>query len=145
MIRRMVESDISRVSEIEADIFTSAWSSADFVYEISENPFGYYCVWEENGRISGYIGLWLMFEQAQITTLGVTKDERRKGIAKQLLDHGIKHAFANKVTTISLEVRVSNTAALTLYSSFEFQIKGRREDYYQDNHEDAYLMILERN
>jgi [ribosomal protein S18]-alanine N-acetyltransferase len=145
MIRRMTVEDISRVSEIETDIFTSAWSSADFIYEITENPFGYYCVWEQAGQIIGYIGLWILYEQAQVTTLGVVREWRRKGVAKELLSHGIKHAFDNGVTTISLEVRISNSAAIRLYESAGFQIRGRREDYYQDNHEDAYLMILERN
>jgi ribosomal-protein-alanine N-acetyltransferase len=145
MIRHMTVDDISRVSEIEADIFTSAWSSADFMYEIAENPFGYYCVWEQDGQITGYIGLWILYEQAQITTLGVAKQFRRKGIAKELLQHGLTHAFENDVTTISLEVRISNKAAITLYEKAGFKIRGLREDYYQDNHEDAYLMILERN
>jgi len=145
MIRRMTVEDISRVSEIEADIFTSAWSEADFLYEIADNPFAYYCVWEETGQITGYIGLWILYEQAQITTLGVAKEFRRRGIAQGLLAHGLAHAFENGVTTISLEVRISNMAAITLYTNAGFQIRGRREDYYQDNHEDAHLMILERN
>jgi ribosomal-protein-alanine N-acetyltransferase len=145
MIRRMTVDDISRVSEIEADIFSSAWSAADFRYEITENPFGYYCVWEQAGKISGYIGLWILYEQAQITTLGVAREYRRQGIAKELLLHGIAHAFENDVTTLSLEVRISNTAAITLYTNAGFTTVGRRADYYQDNHEDAYLMILERN
>jgi len=145
MIRRMTVEDISRVSEIEANIFTSAWSEADFIYEITENPFGCYFVWEEVGQIAGYLGLWILYEQAQITTLGIAKEFRRRGIAHALLAQGIAHAFEKGVTTISLEVRISNSAAITLYTKVGFCIAGRREDYYQDNHEDAHLMILERN
>lgn len=144
MIRRMTVDDILRVCEIEADIFLSPWSSADFIYEITENPFGNYYVWEFEGIITGYIGLWIIYEQAQVTTLGVPKELRRQGIAKKLLEHGINLAFDRNVTTISLEVRVGNIAAIALYESFGFQVKGLRKDYYQDNHEDAYLMILER-
>lgn len=145
MIRPMTADDISQVCEIEAEIFSSPWSSADFIYEISDNPFGNYYVWELDGVIIGYIGLWIIYEQAQVTTLGVIKERRRQGIAKKLLEHGLNLAFDNNVSTISLEVRVGNVAAIALYESFGFQIRGLRKDYYQDNHEDAYLMILERN
>ncbi len=145
MIRPMVVQDISRVSEIEKAVFTSAWSADDFMYELTENPFGHYFVDEIDGIIEGYIGLWILFDQAQITTLGTTLNQRRKGIAKRLMEFGLRHAFQSGAERISLEVRVGNIAAITLYESFGFQRKGIRKDYYQDNHEDAHLMVLERN
>lgn len=145
MIRPMVVQDISRVSEIEKAVFTSAWSAEDFTYELTENPFGHYFVDEIDGVIEGYIGLWILFDQAQITTLGTTLNHRRQGIAKRLMEFGLRHAFQSGAERISLEVRVGNIAAITLYESFGFQRKGIRKDYYQDNHEDAHLMVLERN
>ena len=174
MIRPMVVQDISRVSEIEKAVFTSAWSADDFTYELTENPFGHYFVDEIDGVVEGYIGLWILFDQAQITTLGTTLNHRRQGIAKRLMEYGLRHAFqsgAERISLevrvgnnaaitvkvarmvgppsgaerISLEVRVGNIAAITLYESFGFQRKGIRKDYYQDNHEDAHLMVLERN
>ncbi|MHC1734374.1 MAG: ribosomal protein S18-alanine N-acetyltransferase [Erysipelotrichaceae bacterium] len=137
--------DISRVSEIEKTVFTSAWSADDFTYELTENPFGHYFVDEIGGVVEGYIGLWILFDQAQITTLGTTLNHRRQGIAKRLMEYGLRHAFQSGAERISLEVRVGNIAAITLYESFGFQRKGIRKDYYQDNHEDAHLMVLERN
>lgn len=145
MIRPMVVQDISRVSEIEKAVFTSAWSAEDFTYELTENPFGHYFVEEVDGVIEGYLGLWILFDQAQITTLGTTLTHRRQGIAKRLMEYGLRHAFQNGAERISLEVRVGNIAAITLYESFGFQRQGIRKDYYQDNHEDAHLMVLERN
>lgn len=141
----MVVQDISRVSEIEKTVFTSAWSADDFTYELTENPFGHYFVDEIDGVVEGYIGLWILFDQAQITTLGTTLNHRRQGIAKRLMEYGLRHAFQSGAERISLEVRVGNIAAITLYESFGFQRKGIRKDYYQDNHEDAHLMVLERN
>jgi ribosomal-protein-alanine N-acetyltransferase len=141
----MVVQDISRVSEIEKAVFTSAWSAEDFTYELTENPFGHYFVEEVDGVIEGYLGLWILFDQAQITTLGTTLTHRRQGIAKRLMEYGLRHAFQNGAERISLEVRVGNIAAITLYESFGFQRQGIRKDYYQDNHEDAHLMVLERN
>lgn len=141
----MVVQDISRVSEIEKTVFTSAWSAEDFTYELTENPFGHYFVDEIDGVVEGYIGLWILFDQAQITTLGTTLNHRRQGIAKRLMEYGLRHAFQSGAERISLEVRVGNIAAITLYESFGFQRKGIRKDYYQDNHEDAHLMVLERN
>lgn len=145
MIRPMVVQDISRVSEIEKAVFTSAWSADDFTYELTENPFGHYFVDEIDGVVEGYIGLWILFDQAQITTLGTTLNHRRQGIAKRLMEYGLRHAFQSGAERISLEVRVGNNAAITLYESYGFQRKGIRKDYYQDNHEDAHLMVLERN
>ncbi|HAM63796.1 MAG: ribosomal-protein-alanine N-acetyltransferase [Firmicutes bacterium GWF2_51_9] len=145
MIRPMVVQDISRVSEIEKTVFTSAWSAGDFTYELTENPFGHYFVDEIDGAVEGYIGLWILFDQAQITTLGTTLNHRRQGIARRLMEYGLRHAFQSGAERISLEVRVGNIAAITLYESFGFQRKGIRKDYYQDNHEDAHLMVLERN
>lgn len=145
MIRPMVVQDISRVSEIEKAVFTSAWSAEDFTYELTENPFSHYFVEEIDGVIEGYLGLWILFDQAQITTLGTTLTHRRQGIAKRLMAFGLRHAFQDGAERISLEVRVGNIAAITLYESFGFQRQGIRKDYYQDNHEDAHLMVLERN
>jgi len=145
MIRPMDVLDISRVSEIEKTVFTSAWSADDFTYELTENPFGHYFVDEIDGVVEGYIGLWILFDQAQITTLGTTLNHRRQGIAKRLMEYGLRHAFQSGAERISLEVRVGNIAAITLYESFGFQRKGIRKDYYQDNHEDAHLMVLERD
>jgi len=145
MIRPMDVLDISRVSEIEKTVFTSAWSADDFTYELTENPFGHYFVDEIDGVVEGYIGLWILFDQAQITTLGTTLNHRRQGIAKRLMEYGLRHAFQSGAERISLEVRVGNIAAITLYEAFGFQRKGIRKDYYQDNHEDAHLMVLERD
>jgi ribosomal-protein-alanine N-acetyltransferase len=145
MIRPMTLDDIAEVSEIEQAIFSSPWKMEDFASELTQNPFGRYFVFEDENQIAGYIGIWILFEQAQITTLGVAVPFRRKGIARLLLDYAVLLVIDKGVTAISLEVRVGNTAAIALYESAGFIRAGIRKDYYQDNHEDAYLMVLERN
>ena len=144
MIRRMRPEDISRVNAIEAEIFTSAWTEADFIYELNDNPFAFYFVWEHENVIEGYVGLWILFDQAQITTLGVDLAFRNQGIGKALMRHAMDYCTQEHVKSVTLEVRVSNLPAIKLYESFGFITKSIRKDYYQDNHEDAYLMVLER-
>lgn len=92
------------------------------------------------GRIAGYLGLWLMVDEAHITNVAVRRTHRRQGLAHLLLlaAFDISRQVAAKVLT--LEVRVSNEGAQTLYEKFGFSVVGKRKGYYSDNREDALIM-----
>lgn len=139
-IRAMEAVDVKRIVELEEELFTSAWGASDFLYEILENQFSYNYVCEKENHIVGYVGVWIMYEQSQITTIGVDKQYQRQGIGKALMQAMIDFAIFNNCEVMSLEVRVSNHKAISLYESLGFEIQAIRKDYYQDNHEDAYLM-----
>lgn len=141
MIRKMTNDDLEIIAQLEMELFSMPWSKKDFFNEINENPYSQYFVYEQDGKILGYIGEWIMFEQAQITTIGVTKDAQLKGIGSLLMEHSIKNAESNGCEVMSLEVRVSNEKAIHLYKKFGFITVNIRKGYYQDNHEDAYLMV----
>lgn len=143
MIQRMEVSDLNRILELERVCFASPWSMNDFLYELSENPFGYYVVLKEQDTIIAYLGLWMDEERAQITTIGVDPAHRGKGYAKALMKHMFNVCSSKGVRIYSLEVRVSNLSAISLYKRFGFKQVGLRKAYYQDNHEDAYLMLKE--
>ena len=64
--------------------------SDDFLYELNENPFSKMFVWEDNDEIVGYMGLWIIFEQAQLTNLAVNKKYQGKGYAKALIEFLVK-------------------------------------------------------
>lgn len=141
MIRKMLDSDLDQIDVLEHELFTSAWSKKDFEYELHDNPYGNYFVYEENSNVLGYVGVWVIFEQAQITTLGVDKKFQDRGIGSKLLEYVINYADQQACEVISLEVRVSNDKAIMLYEKAGFINVNIRKGYYQDNNEDAYLMV----
>ncbi len=140
-IRPMDIGDLKRIMELEHLLFTSVWNEEDFIYEITDNPFSFYYVLEDENRIVGYVGLWVMYEQSQITTIGIDPCCQRKGYGQYLLNEMIHLAISKECEVMSLEVRVSNSKAIGLYEKFGFVKEGIRKDYYQDNHEDAYLYV----
>ncbi|MCI5773188.1 MAG: ribosomal protein S18-alanine N-acetyltransferase [Erysipelotrichaceae bacterium] len=141
MIRKMTKDDLMTICKLEAKLFTPPWQMKDFLYELTENPYSQYFVYIIDDQVVGYIGLWLIFEQAQITTLGVDEAFQKQGIGSKLLDHAIMQANEALCEIMSLEVRVSNHKAIGLYEKKGFETVNIRKGYYQDNHEDAYLMI----
>jgi ribosomal-protein-alanine N-acetyltransferase len=88
----------------------------------------------------GYGGLWLMMDEAHITTLGVSPEYRGKGLGEFLLIGLIDVAMALGASWLTLEVRISNKTAQNLYEKYTFKVSGRRKGYYTDNNEDAYIM-----
>ena len=141
MIRRMTQTDADAVAELEAQLFSeNPWPKDQFLYELNENPFAKLYVDEENGGIRGYIDFWLIYEQAQIATIGVKKEYQRNGIADALMEQCFADCEKEGCETLSLEVRVSNTPAMTLYEKKGFIRAATRKQYYE-NGEDAYLMV----
>lgn len=142
-IRTMNTDDLEYVVSLEKQLFTSSWTKEDFLYELNDNDFSFNYVVEKDGMIAGYVGLWLMYEQSQITTIGVDPRFQRNGIGQYMLETMIELARQHDCQVMSLEVRVSNEKAINLYKKLGFHIECIRKNYYQDNHEDAYLMIKE--
>lgn len=93
-----------------------------------------------NERIVGLIGLWIMGDEAHLTTIGVREAYRRQGIAELLLISAIDLAVMRNARVVTLEVRASNFAAQALYEKYGFTKVGLRQGYYTDNREDAVIM-----
>lgn len=140
MIRKMTLQDLDQVLVIEKEAFHDHWPRSSYEYELCENDFSTLLVYEENHEILGVIGYYILFDEAQITTLATKEIAKRKGIARQLMNAMIQDCDKKLCCTISLEVRVSNTAAIQLYNSFDFITVNIRKGYYEDG-EDAYLMV----
>lgn len=141
MLRLMKETDLPIVLELEEQLFTSTWKMDDFLYEMNENPFSQMFVWEEDSEIIGYMGIWIIFEQAQLTNLAVNKKYQGKGYGRKLLEMGISLCQEAGCEIMTLEVRQSNVVAKSLYQSCGFEKVSVKKDYYQDNHEDADVMM----
>jgi len=109
--------------------------------EISQNRYAHYIVArvKDDGRVIGYGGLWVLFDEGHITTLAVHPLHRKAGTGSFLLEHMLRKARANGATQVFLEVRDSNLAARRLYEKFKFKVIGRRKNYYLN--EDALVMV----
>jgi [ribosomal protein S18]-alanine N-acetyltransferase len=93
--------------------------------------------------ISGFIGLWVMVDEAHIINIAVREMWRGKGLGELLLISGIDTAIRHKATVATLEVRTSNITAQALYTKYGFQKVGARKAYYTDNKEDALIMTTD--
>lgn len=93
--------------------------------------------------IRGFAGMWILLDEAHVTTIGVDPDHQGHGLGELLFVALIDEAMQRGATWVTLEVRVSNQAAQALYRKYGFTIQGRRPRYYSDNNEDAFIMWSE--
>jgi ribosomal-protein-alanine N-acetyltransferase len=140
--------DIEQVHEIERLSFTTPWPAYAFEQELTGNRLARYIVARAAGpegeRIVGFAGIWLMVDEAHITTFGVHPQWRRQGVGRRLLLRLAELALELEAARMTLEVRVGNEAAQALYRAFGFRVEGRRPHYYSDDGEDAYVMTTGR-
>ena len=142
MIRLMQEKDLDMVAAIEAACIRQPWSRKSFA-ESLEKEYSLFLVAEEDERICGYIGLYLTYEDAEITGIAVLPEKRRGGRGKELLEQAVKYAEKKGVQRILLEVRRSNDTAQAFYQNLGFEDMGIRPNFYDFPKEDAILMQLQ--
>ncbi len=90
--------------------------------------------------IRGFAGMWVLLDEAHVTTIGVDPAFQGRGLGEFLFAALLDEAMQRQTTWVTLEVRVSNMAAQSLYRKYGFTVQGRRPRYYSDNNEDAYIM-----
>lgn len=90
--------------------------------------------------IIGFAGMWILLDEAHVTTIGVTPEYRGHGLGELLLIDLFEEALRRGAEWMTLEVRVSNDTAQALYQKYGFTRQGVRRRYYSDNGEDAYIM-----
>ncbi len=141
IIKRMTPEDIDGVIKIEESAYGDHhWSKDSFLNEVNNELARYYTLYTPDGILAGYAGCWHILEEAHITTVAVAPDYRRKNYGQCLLKQIIDDCYNEKIKYITLEVRVSNTAAINLYTKYGFSSFGTRKGYYQNNNEDALIM-----
>ena len=143
LIRRMRLEDVDAVTEIERATFARPWSRESFRQEMERNKAARYLVALRDGRIVGYAGAWIILDESHITNIAVAEEERGKGIGRRLTEALMQYISNLGAAYATLEVRVSNERAQHLYKSLGFVSVGKRKRYYEDNGEDAYLMVCE--
>jgi ribosomal-protein-alanine N-acetyltransferase len=136
-IRRLTYADLPQVVAIERRAFTTPWSLAMFVLELSK-PSGVCLAAVVETELAGYIVCSRYDTVWHVMNVAVDPDRRRRGIATALIAALLQRIGDD--AQVTLEVRRSNGGAIALYERFGFRSAGVRPRYYADNGEDAVIM-----
>lgn len=137
-VREMTAADIPIVAELGKSSFSDFWSEGMFGDELIKD-YSHYYVCEKGGEIAGYIGIWCIYETAELVRVCTLPSARRCGIADKLMSAALKKSGECGCERIMLEVRKSNTAACALYEKYGFSCISVRKGYYSGG-EDALIM-----
>lgn len=139
---QMNESHVLQIAKLEKMCFSDPWSENSISSEL-KNPLSLWLVATVENQVVGYIGSQSVQGEADVMNIAVHPEFRRKGIAKILLLGLMDKLKTNGVSSLTLEVRASNTAAIALYQQLEFRQVGCRPGYYRHPKEDAIIMRKE--
>jgi len=142
-IEPMTLDDLERVHAIEQASFFPTWPDEAYRNELMTNKLATYLVARLEDVVIGFAGIWLMVDEAHVTTFAVDPAWRRRGVGERLLLALLDVSVARRAREATLEVRLSNMAARRLYEKYGFRPVGIRPRYYTDNGEDALIMTTE--
>lgn len=162
LIREMTLQDVPAVAEIEKACFSLPWSEQSLADSVQREDTLFLVCEEDGGQeskrdtmipeyrnerddatmndIVGYIGMYLSFDEGDITNVAVAPAFRKKGYGEAIVSSAIKIAKEKQLEMIVLEVRVSNTPAISLYKKMGFEEIGIRKKFYEHPIEDAMIM-----
>ncbi len=142
-IERIRPEHLPDVAELEALCFSEPWSENALKFLLEPGAIGIVCT--EKQRVVAYGSMLLAPGEGQILNLAVRPEYRRAGLGRGILNALCKEAVERNLEQVSLEVRVSNTAAIALYTAAGFTAVGRRPHFYKNPPEDAYTMLWRTN
>ncbi|MCY3959039.1 MAG: ribosomal protein S18-alanine N-acetyltransferase [Chloroflexi bacterium] len=167
VVEPMRVEQLDQVRRIERACFPTPWPRNAYRREIEKNERARYLVVRTSGEpgptpkrrqfpmslfslgrseardVVGYCGVWVMLDEAHITTIAVDPDYRRLGLGQLLIIEMARIALQARATRMTLEVRMSNEHAQALYRKYGFSDGGIRPRYYSDDFEDALIMRSE--
>ena len=151
-LRPMREDDLPTVMLTERRSYTLPWSEATFQRELGDISNSHLLIVEDissedaggERHIVGHGCWWEVVDECHITNVTVSPDVRRRGVGQFLLEGIINQARRRGAVRATLEVRLSNAAAVGLYEKFGFTSVAMRRKYYPDNEEDALVMWKEK-
>jgi ribosomal-protein-alanine N-acetyltransferase len=141
-VTTMREEHLDAILAIENESFVFPWTRKSMLAELERVNRGmaYYYVGLVDGKVAGYGGMWHVVTEGHITNIAVKDEFRRMGVGDAIVAKMLETADEKDMLGVTLEVRVSNEAALALYKKHGFTLEGLRKEYYEDNKEDAYIM-----
>jgi len=134
-------SHIPAILEIEKVTNAAPWSERSFQNEL-DHKYGIFLVGITGGEVVAYGGVWLVIDEAHITTIAVAESHRRQGIGQKLMVELLEKARSAGMVCSTLEVRAGNKPAIILYEKLGYHIAATRKGYYPDNKEDAVVMWM---
>jgi len=143
IVRRMTIADLDAVAAIEEATFPTPWSKDSFRQELERNVAARYLVAEKDGQVIGYAGAWVILDESHITNIAIEESQRGNGYGRVLTQALIQYLANLGAAYATLEVRKSNIRAQNLYKSLGFIQLGVRKRYYEDNQEDALIMVCD--
>lgn len=135
----MKAADVEPVVAIEKACFSTHWPANAYLNELA-NRCAWYTVARYQGEVIGYGGMWVIMDEAHITTLAVKPMYRRRGVGMRMMLGLLEEALRRGARRSTLEVRRSNHAAIQLYERLGFRAAAVRKSYYSDTGEDALVM-----
>ncbi len=136
--RKMTAEDVPFISRLEEETFSMPWSADSFLEMISKEDARYY-VAEEDGRLLGGCGVLMIAGEGNITNVAIAPEARNRGIGTALLRYLMAEGDREGLTAYTLEVRVSNAAAIHVYEKLGFVSAGVRPGFYEKPVEDALI------
>lgn len=132
IIRNYQNNDVGEITKLAVNLHPN--------YVFSLNEFSSCMVSEEKNKIIGFIVYDIMYDRAEIIDIYVSENHRRKKVGSSLIKKVIDECYKNNCENITLDVDIYNQAALDFYYDFDFKIVARRQHYYKDSMDDAYVM-----
>lgn len=132
--------DIAKISQMEKAYFGQPWSEASIAHYAEEGNT-VFVVAKAAGEVVGYAAVMCILDEGNLVSIAVEEDYREMGIASELLDIAYDLSHEKGVSSINLEVRQSNEAAISLYEKEGFERVGLRKNFYSNPKEDAILFL----
>ncbi|MBR3640700.1 MAG: ribosomal protein S18-alanine N-acetyltransferase [Oscillibacter sp.] len=139
----MTAEHLDEVAELERVCFSAPWSRNLFAAALDDLLSAFLVALDDDGRVVGYAGLQVVYDEGTVTNVAVRPEWRRRGVAGKLLKVFVDFARSNRLAFLTLEVRASNAAAVALYGGLGFRVAGERKNYYEHPREDALIMTKE--
>ncbi len=153
VVDRMSADDLEAVLQIERRSFEDPWPAEVFRAELRHCWSHCHVLRRtqqgggegeaDSDKVLGYLIFWSVADEVHLLNVAVLPEERHHHHGRTLMDHLRSFAQTNDARFITLEVRSSNTPAITLYESLGFKVVGVRPKYYANNAEDAIVMLFD--
>ena len=138
-IELMNSSHIDGLFEVSKLSLKESWNKDSIEKELS-NKLAKYLVALDGNKVVGFVGMWIVFDEGDITNIAVHPDYRKQGIGDLLMNNLISLCKENNINSLTLEVRESNIKAQNLYKKHEFKEEGLRKNFYDNPKENAIIM-----
>ena len=139
LVRKLKETDVKALAQIQAQAFSRPWT-AQILKELLDKRYCTYLVAEVEGKVVGGCGFTNCGGEGDIGNMVVAEEYRRQGVASRLLEELLLSGAKDDIADFTLEVRVSNEAAIHLYEKYGFVSEGIRPGFYDQPREDAVIM-----